>query len=97
MEPIESILDDSVVHAKQPSLTASLIAGSAGGMAQVISGNPLDVLKTRAQLAKPGQFKGTLDIALQTFRNEGALAFYKGSFRPVFSSRASEADLLPSL
>jgi solute carrier family 25 carnitine/acylcarnitine transporter 20/29 len=48
-------------------------------MAQVLSGNPLDVLKTRAQLAKPGQFTGTLDIALQTFRNEGALAFYKGA------------------
>ena len=60
------------------STPASLIAGSAGGMCQVIAGNPLDVLKTRAQLATPGQYKGTLDIALQTFRNEGILAFYKG-------------------
>lgn len=60
------------------STPASLIAGSAGGMCQVIAGNPLDVLKTRAQLAAPGQYKGTLDIALQTFRNEGILAFYKG-------------------
>jgi solute carrier family 25 carnitine/acylcarnitine transporter 20/29 len=78
MEPIESALDDSVVHSRPASTAASLVAGSAGGMAQVLSGNPLDVLKTRAQLAKPGQFTGTLDIALQTFRNEGALAFYKG-------------------
>lgn len=60
------------------STPASLIAGSAGGMCQVIAGNPLDVLKTRAQLAAPGQYKGTLDIAMQTFRNEGILAFYKG-------------------
>ncbi|KWU46917.1 mitochondrial ornithine transporter 1 [Rhodotorula sp. JG-1b] len=65
------------------STPASLIAGSAGGMCQVIAGNPLDVLKTRAQLATPGQYKGTLDIALQTFRNEGILAFYKGVTPPL--------------
>ncbi|GAA5981146.1 hypothetical protein JCM10908_003999 [Rhodotorula pacifica] len=65
------------------STAASLIAGSAGGMCQVIAGNPLDVLKTRAQLAAPGQYKGTLDIALQTFRNEGILAFYKGVTPPL--------------
>ncbi|GAA5878222.1 hypothetical protein JCM3774_005847 [Rhodotorula dairenensis] len=65
------------------SMPASLIAGSAGGMCQVIAGNPLDVLKTRAQLAAPGQYKGTLDIALQTFRNEGILAFYKGVTPPL--------------
>ncbi|GAA5925236.1 hypothetical protein JCM3775_006402 [Rhodotorula graminis] len=70
--------------AKRPASTAaSLIAGSAGGMCQVIAGNPLDVLKTRAQLAKPGQFKGTMDIALQTLRNEGILAFYKGVTPPL--------------
>ncbi|TKA52745.1 hypothetical protein B0A53_04199 [Rhodotorula sp. CCFEE 5036] len=65
------------------STPASLIAGSAGGMCQVIAGNPLDVLKTRAQLAAPGQYKGTLDIAMQTFRNEGILAFYKGVTPPL--------------
>ncbi|BGP21306.1 hypothetical protein JCM10295v2_000179 [Rhodotorula toruloides] len=65
------------------STAASLIAGSVGGMAQVISGNPLDVLKTRSQLAAPGQFKGTLDLATQTFRNEGILAFYKGVTPPL--------------
>ncbi|GAA6008973.1 uncharacterized protein JCM10292_001742 [Rhodotorula paludigena] len=65
------------------STAASLVAGSVGGMAQVLTGNPLDVLKTRAQLAAPGQFKGTADIALQTFRNEGALAFYKGVTPPL--------------
>lgn len=76
------------------STAASLIAGSAGGMCQVIAGNPLDVLKTRAQLAAPGQYKGTLDIALQTFRNEGILAFYKGAQCSLLLLSSGHADLL---
>ena len=37
-----------------------------------------DTIKTRAQTAPRGQFSGTIDIAAQTFRKEGILAFYKG-------------------
>ncbi|GAA5855068.1 hypothetical protein JCM8547_002368 [Rhodosporidiobolus lusitaniae] len=83
MEPVNTNPDPTHVYPRPASTTASLIAGSAGGMAQVLSGNPLDVLKTRAQLASPGQYKGTLDIAVQTFRNEGILAFYKGVTPPL--------------
>lgn len=77
------------------STAASLIAGSVGGMAQVISGNPLDVLKTRSQLAAPGQFKGTLDLATQTFRNEGILAFYKGALVLTPSFPLDSTHFLP--
>ncbi|GAA5827191.1 hypothetical protein JCM11251_001160 [Rhodosporidiobolus azoricus] len=86
----------AVTAPKQPSTTASLIAGSAGGMAQVLSGNPLDVLKTRAQLAAPGQYKGTLDIAVQTFKNEGILAFYKGVTPPLVGIAAVNSLLFAS-
>lgn len=58
-----------------------LIAGSAGGAAQVIVGQPLDTIKTRAQTSPPGMFKGPMDILAQTVRKEGVLALYKGGCR----------------
>ncbi|GAA6002627.1 hypothetical protein JCM10207_007600 [Rhodosporidiobolus poonsookiae] len=96
MEPVNTSPDLHNKPARQPSTAASLIAGSAGGMAQVISGNPLDVLKTRAQLAKPGQFKGTADIAVQLLKNEGVLAFYKGVTPPLVGIAAVNSLLFAS-
>ncbi|TFK50901.1 mitochondrial carrier [Heliocybe sulcata] len=55
-----------------------LAAGSVAGAAQVIVGQPLDTVKTRAQTAPKGQFKGPMDILMQTVRKEGVLALYKG-------------------
>ncbi|KAL7418793.1 hypothetical protein Q5752_006476 [Cryptotrichosporon argae] len=40
-------------------LAIELVSGSFGGAAQVIVGQPLDTLKTRAQTAPRGQFKNT--------------------------------------
>jgi hypothetical protein len=57
---------------------SDLIAGSAGGAAQVIVGQPLDTIKTRAQTSPPGMFKGPTDILMQTIRKEGFFALYKG-------------------
>ncbi|GAA6038636.1 hypothetical protein JCM8097_009459 [Rhodosporidiobolus ruineniae] len=97
MEPVNTSPD--LTHtspARTPSTAASLIAGSAGGMAQVLSGNPLDVLKTRAQIARPGQYKGTLDIAVQTLKNEGVLAFYKGVTPPLVGIAAVNSLLFAS-
>ncbi|KAI0263828.1 mitochondrial carrier [Gloeopeniophorella convolvens] len=60
-----------------------LIAGSFGGAAQVLVGQPLDTVKTRAQIAPKGMFKGPMDILAQTMRNEGVLALYKGMASPL--------------
>ncbi|XP_055385250.1 mitochondrial dicarboxylate carrier isoform X2 [Condylostylus longicornis] len=58
--------------------TASFCAGSmATGLTQ-----PIDVLKTRAMNAKPGQYNGLMDIVRHTAK-EGPLAFFKG-FIPAF-------------
>ncbi|BGP12349.1 hypothetical protein JCM10213_006520 [Rhodosporidiobolus nylandii] len=94
MEPINTSPD--LVHQKQPSTPASLIAGSAGGMAQVLSGNPLDVLKTRAQVAKPGQPTGAWAIASSLMKNEGPLAFYKGVTPPLIGVAAVNSLLFAS-
>ncbi|GAA5922840.1 uncharacterized protein JCM15063_003443 [Sporobolomyces koalae] len=79
MEPEASVMP---VQKKQ-STAASLISGSMGGMAQVLVGQPLDTIKTRAQTAIPGQFKGPLDIATQTIKKEGFFALYKGMASPL--------------
>jgi len=68
---------------RKPSAFASLIAGSVGGACQVVVGQPLDTVRVRAQIAPPGKFKGPMDICMQTVRNEGFLALYKGMLSPL--------------
>ncbi|KAF9256838.1 mitochondrial carrier [Marasmius fiardii PR-910] len=70
---------------KNSSLTTinELIAGSVGGAAQVLVGQPLDTIKTRAQIAPKGMFKGPMDILTQTVRKEGFFALYKGMASPL--------------
>ncbi|KIJ67414.1 hypothetical protein HYDPIDRAFT_166025 [Hydnomerulius pinastri MD-312] len=60
-----------------------LIAGSFGGAAQVLVGQPLDTIKTRAQIAPKGMFTGPMDILTQTLRKEGFFALYKGMASPL--------------
>ncbi|KAK2462288.1 hypothetical protein APHAL10511_005594 [Amanita phalloides] len=60
-----------------------LIAGSAGGAAQVLVGQPLDTIKTRAQIAPNGMFKGPMNIFVQTVGKEGFFALYKGMASPL--------------
>ncbi|KAF9476878.1 mitochondrial carrier [Pholiota conissans] len=60
-----------------------LIAGSVGGAAQVIVGQPLDTIKTRAQVASKEIFNGPMDILKQTLRKEGFFALYKGMASPL--------------
>ena len=71
--------DNLVTH-----FTSSLCAGAiATTMTQ-----PLDVLKTRAMNAKPGEFSGALDLVRYTGRN-GPMAFYKvctASISNIFST-----------
>lgn len=54
---------------------------AAGGVATTLT-QPLDVLKTRAMNAKPGEFKGLMDIAIYTAKL-GPLGFFKG-YVPAF-------------
>ncbi|KAF9496346.1 mitochondrial carrier [Pleurotus eryngii] len=65
------------------STVNELFAGSVGGAAQVIVGQPLDTIKTRAQIAPKGMFKGPMDILTTTLRKEGFFALYKGMASPL--------------
>ncbi|KZP34442.1 mitochondrial carrier [Athelia psychrophila] len=60
-----------------------LTAGTAGGMSQVLVGQPFDIVKVRMQTAPKGTYKGMLDCAGGILKNEGPLAFYKGTLTPL--------------
>lgn len=58
-----------------------LFAGAVGGVAQVLLGQPFDIVKVRLQTTS--QYSGALDAATQIYKNEGAAAFYKGTLTPL--------------
>ncbi|TKA22349.1 hypothetical protein B0A50_08168 [Salinomyces thailandicus] len=58
-----------------------LFAGAVGGVAQVLIGQPFDIVKVRLQTTS--QYKGALDGATQILKTEGASAFYKGTLTPL--------------
>lgn len=74
---------ESATNLFPPGVINDLAAGSIAGAAQVIVGQPLDTVKTRAQIAPKGMFKGPMDIFLTTVRKEGPLALYKGTLSPL--------------
>ncbi|KAF5102968.1 hypothetical protein DV451_001668 [Geotrichum candidum] len=55
-------------------------SGFVGGATQVLIGQPFDLVKVRIQT---GQFKTPLEAFTKTLRNEGPLAFYKGTAAPL--------------
>jgi len=60
-----------------------LAAGTAGGIAQVLVGQPFDIVKVRMQTSAKGTYSGMLDCAGGILKNEGPLAFYKGTLTPL--------------
>jgi len=72
--------------ANDPFQTAKeLLAGSFGGIVQVLTGQPFDTVKVRIQtqsLENP-LYKGVGDCAVKTLKNEGPLGFYKGTLTPL--------------
>lgn len=66
----------------QDNLTTHLLASSTAGAIATTMTQPLDVLKTRAMNAKPGEFKNVWEIVKFTAKL-GPLGFFKGSV-PAF-------------
>ncbi|KAI0001277.1 mitochondrial carrier domain-containing protein [Russula compacta] len=60
-----------------------LAAGTTGGIAQVLVGQPFDIVKVRMQTSAKGTYRGMLDCAGGILKNEGPLAFYKGTLTPL--------------
>ncbi|KAI8338581.1 mitochondrial carrier [Chlamydoabsidia padenii] len=80
------------VKTKQVSAVADFVSGNFGGMANVLVGQPLDTIKVRLQLDH-GRFNGAWDCGVQTVKNEGFLALYKGMAAPLVGIGAVNALL----
>ncbi|KAL4735372.1 mitochondrial carrier domain-containing protein [Aspergillus similis] len=57
-----------------------LMVGAAGGITQVIIGQPFDIVKVRMQVQAN---RSAVQVSRDIWRNEGALAFYKGTLPPL--------------
>ena len=57
----------------------------AGGIAGTLQWLPpvyfLDVIKSKMQASKPGEYRNTYDCFVKTYRNEGMRAFFRGFCR----------------
>ncbi|KAI0862136.1 mitochondrial carrier domain-containing protein [Xylaria cubensis] len=71
------------VDAKGASLDTAkdLFAGAVGGIAQVLIGQPFDIVKVRLQTTT--QYSSALNAATTIYAKEGPLAFYKGTLTPL--------------
>ncbi|SNX82030.1 related to YMC1 - putative mitochondrial inner membrane transporter [Melanopsichium pennsylvanicum] len=73
--------------------TVDFVAGTLAGAAQVMVGQPLDLVKVRSQIAAPGVYRGPMDIVIKTVKGEGLLALYKGMTSPLLGIAAQNALL----
>ncbi|KAK9508952.1 hypothetical protein O3M35_006381 [Rhynocoris fuscipes] len=80
---LDAFDDNPITH-----FTASV---GAGGVATFLT-QPLDVIKTRIMNAKPGEFKGVLDVVNYTAKL-GPLGFFAG-FVPAFARLAPQTILV---
>lgn len=74
-------LQDQTPSSKNQALK-DIIAGTAGGVAQVLVGQPFDTTKVRLQSSTNPNIT-SIDVIKNLLTNEGPLAFYKGSSLPL--------------
>ncbi|CAI5756668.1 unnamed protein product [Candida verbasci] len=60
-----------------------LFAGTMGGIAQVLVGQPFDCVKVNLQSAPEGTYNGAIDVVKQIIKNDGISGFYKGTLTPL--------------
>ncbi|GAA6061338.1 hypothetical protein JCM10212_003228 [Sporobolomyces blumeae] len=74
--------DLSLDSAPGSTVAKELLAGTVAGWAQVLVGQPFDIVKVRLQAGNV-QYAGAVDCARQLVKNEGPIAFYKGTTMPL--------------
>ncbi|RAH54647.1 mitochondrial carrier [Aspergillus piperis CBS 112811] len=71
-----------VYTSKWRDTVKDLVAGAAGGVAQVVIGQPFDLVKVRLQ-TQGGTNNNALFLTQQIWKREGPVSFYKGSLIPL--------------
>ena len=84
MSDAETVLDTEITKSVDNSLTRKLkdiAAGFVGGATQVLIGQPADLVKIRLQTTSA---TSSFQVIKNVIKNEGILAFYKGTLPPLF-------------
>lgn len=73
------------INLAEKSFWMEYLAGWAGGIGRVLTGQPFDMVKTRIQVqdSKNPTYSGSGDCFKKIYKNEGLLAFYKGTAIPL--------------
>ncbi|PRT56655.1 Carrier protein YMC1, mitochondrial [Wickerhamiella sorbophila] len=72
-----------VTEHSKADVAKDVFAGTMGGFAQVLSGQPFDTTKVRLQSAPEGTYSGAMDVVRKLVKNEGFKGFYKGTMTPL--------------
>jgi len=80
-DTIEEIERKEAENASWARTGKDLLSGAAGGIAQVLLGQPFDIVKVRLQTSST--YSSAAACASSIFKNEGPLAFYKGTLTPL--------------
>lgn len=80
--PSPQLIDEDLVEIKDPNrVYKDLFAGTMGGVAQVLVGQPFDTTKVRLQTSKVPT--NAMDVVSKLWKNEGFPGFYKGTLTPL--------------
>ncbi len=86
--------------AKKPATSShyrGFVAGIFSGVAKLSVGHPFDTIKVRMQTTSAERFAGPLACLVQTVRNEGVRALYKGATPPLVGWMFMDSVMLGSL
>ncbi|EHM99815.1 Ymc1p [Saccharomyces cerevisiae x Saccharomyces kudriavzevii VIN7] len=81
--PTPQLIDDLEEHPQHNNarVVKDLLAGTAGGIAQVLVGQPFDTTKVRLQVSSTP--KTAMEVVKKLLANEGPRGFYKGTLTPL--------------
>lgn len=78
MESLKDLYKGDDLQKPVPKLVVGAF-GAVAGAASVFGNTPIDVVKTRMQGLEAAKYKNTFDCFITIWKNEGPLAFYKGT------------------
>ncbi|CCF59510.1 hypothetical protein KAFR_0H01000 [Kazachstania africana CBS 2517] len=79
--PTPQLIDDLETKHDNTRVVKDLLAGTTGGIAQVLVGQPFDTTKVRVQTSSTNTT--AVRVVKDLLKNEGVLGFYKGTLTPL--------------
>jgi solute carrier family 25 carnitine/acylcarnitine transporter 20/29 len=91
---------EAVVPARKSSAGhdyKGFVAGVFSGIAKLTVGHPFDTVKVRMQTTDSSRFRGPLECAMQTVKQEGVQGLYKGASPPLLGWMFMDSIMMGSL